>query len=304
MHPVVAVTLGSNGFHLIELSEVDGKMKTTQHLYENVQAESFLNQDMCLDEKGAEAIIAAAGRFGKYLQDNTGSQVAAIATGTFRRAQNARRVLEQAGERLGVTIQVLRGRDESLLCYIGIASSAGLADHNRMVIDVGGGSTEIMIAQKNRLLDFASIDIGCVSLTREHFDGGEMGQSRFEQALNFTRQSFSPLAQRFSDLGWEEVMGCGGTVSSLFSVLQARRMGGRFITAAGLERFRHSVSDAGSPFSLCEGVVTRERASLLPAGSVILDAIYQEFGIEKLTPVFSSVAQGLLVELMKRQAQR
>ncbi len=304
LQPVVAVTLGSNGFHLIEVCETDGRLETTRHLYENVQAESWLGEDMRLGEEGIDAIISAVERFGDYLRANPGSLVGAIATGTFRRALNAQSVLEQAGNILGARVQVLSGRDESLLCYIGIASSAGLVDHNRLVIDVGGGSTEIMVAKQSRLLEYASIDIGCVSLTRIAFHDDVMNESHFDQARTAAREAFSPVVRKFQDHGWDEVMGCGGTVSSLFTVLQAKRMGGRFITPAGLERFRNAVNESGSSSTLCAGVVPDERSKLLPAGSVVLDAIFMELGVEKLAPVFSSVAHGLLVELMKHPSRQ
>jgi exopolyphosphatase/guanosine-5'-triphosphate,3'-diphosphate pyrophosphatase len=161
-----------------------------------------------------------------------------------------------------------------------------------------------MIAQRNMLIEFSSINIGCVSLTRQAFCNDPLNQQSFDHAAAIAEEIITPVAEKFSSRGWEEVMGCGGTVTSLFTVLRVNRMGGRFITAAGLERFRNAVNDTGSSLALCDGVAPEDRSKLLPAGAAILDAIFRSLKVEKLLPVFSSVGQGLLVELIKRQSRQ
>lgn len=298
--PIIAVTLGSNGFHLFEVAEDQGKLETINHLYENVQAESYLDDEAMFSDEGVSEILSALRKFGNHVMLNPGC-AAAIATGSFRRAKNADVVIESAGQELGIPIRVLSGQDESLLCYLGIASSTGFAEHNRLVMDIGGGSTELMIARKNVLERFFSLDIGCVSLTRKAFGAGEIKEAHFQDAVEIARKCFQPVSRQLGDLGWNEVMGCGGTVSSLYAVLQVQRMAGRFITGAGLSRFENAVIEKGSAFPLCKAIVPSDRSRVLPAGVSILSALFEVLKIERLTPVFSSVGQGLIVKIIQEQ---
>ena len=188
-----------------------------------------------------------------------------------------------------------------MLCYMGIASSTGFAEHNRLVLDVGGGSTELMIARENVLEQFFSLDVGCVSLTRKAFGSEDIRETHFQDAIQIASEYFEPVSKQLIDSGWDEVMGCGGTVSSLYAVLHAQRMIGRFITSAGLTRFENAVVEKGSALALCQATVPSNRARVLPAGVCILFALFEVLGIDKLTPVFSSVGQGLLVKMIQEQ---
>jgi exopolyphosphatase/guanosine-5'-triphosphate,3'-diphosphate pyrophosphatase len=245
--------------------------------------------------------LKVLGRFARYLKENPSARVAAIATGSFRKAGNTESFINAAGNKLGCRIQVLSGQDESLLCYMGIASAVGFSDQNRLVIDIGGGSTELIIAKKNEIIQYCSIDIGCVSLTRDLLGDKKIGRQNLEQAVQVVINTISPFTKRFMELGWHEVLGCGGTVSSLFAILQARRMGGRFITTAGLDRFTSKIFETGSATETAGSIVPADRIRLLPAGAAVLMGIYRQLEIEKIQPVFSSVNQGLLVELARQQ---
>jgi exopolyphosphatase/guanosine-5'-triphosphate,3'-diphosphate pyrophosphatase len=195
--------------------------------------------------------------------------------------------------------------DESRLCYTGIASAEGFVDHNRLVIDVGGASTELMIARQNELISFFSLDIGCVSLTNLGFMKEQIEESHFSDAIALVNKVIDPVAKPLKELGWSEVMGCGGTVSSLFTFLHRRRMTATALSASSLERFKTAVLEQqGSSLPLTQLEVGADRARLLPAGATLLMGIFQKLGIEKLKPVFSSVSQGLLVELARSLRNR
>jgi len=302
MQPVIAVTLGSNGFHLFDMRLEGQALQTTRHLYDNVQAESFVEKDGNISAEGMRVIAASLAKFSNYIQSNPGRVCGAIATGTFRRARNAEDVMTLAGNALGMEINRLSGQEEGLLCYMGIASSLGFVSHSRLVIDVGGGSTELMIVNQNQLIRFASLDVGCVSLTRRFFSTETLEDEHFSGATRQVREIVNAVAPGFLSQGWEEVLGCGGSVSSLFSVLQRNRMGGRSITLAGLGRFREAVVESGNPDNISLVAVPRERSRLLPAGASILDGIYQCLDVERMTPAFTSVGQGLIVSLFQKQS--
>ena len=295
---VVAITLGSNGFHLMEVTAAGSKIEPGEHLYDAVQAESFVDGDDRISEQGRERILGAVVPFRSFLDRNPGLAVSAIATGTFRRTGNGSEVAAEVGESLGVPVQVLDGRDESLLSYIGMAGQIGLSGENRLVLDVGGGSTELIIAHENRLLEYISADLGCVSLTTRFFGDG-FSEQAFEQTREHCAGILEAEAEKLRALGWSEALACGGSISALFSVMQQRRLCARFITPASLDRFRERVLADGDPYALCDGIAPRSRSQTLPAAVALIQAINQVLGIEKIAPVFSSVAQGLIIRMLQ-----
>ena len=298
-HPetIVVVTLGSNGFHLISMTRKGDSLVPGDHLYRNVSIQSFVNEQGYINEKGIESVRDALSEFGKYLTLHPPTISGAIATGTFRYSKNGLTVVTGTEEILGMPIKVLSGEEEGLLCYLGIASTEGLAAHNRLVIDIGGASTEIMIARGNSLIEFYSLELGCVSLTEKMFTGSTLSRQLVNEADQYVDQKLTTMIDSLVDTGWVEAFGCGGTMSSMYSILRSRRMTGISVSDKSLDRFWDAVWAEGSVEAVSRGAVTGERTRLLPAGVVILQRIMHNLGIEKIKPVFSSVGQGLIVKL-------
>ena len=296
---VVAVSLGSNGFHLHSLEHIGGSFKPGSHLHEPVQIESFLDEQGEINNIGMARTLEAMDKFSTHLQEFSVEAVGAIATGTFRKAKNGQAVIEQAGERLGHPVRIISGREESLLCYTGIASVEGVSDQHRLVIDVGGASTELMIAREYTLEQFFSMDVGCVSLANRYLPDTNINTTQFDEAVRYARESVSPFADVLKATGWSEVMGCGGTVSSLFTLLHRNRLTGLGITSAALDRFQSMIVSDDQWATLADREVGPHRTRLLPAGAALLLAVFQVMEVERLKPVFSSVARGLLVQLAR-----
>ena len=301
---IAVVSLGSNGFHLHSVSVGGGMIKSLGHLHEPVQIESWVDKQGMIDGTGERRTMDAIDKFAGYLQNHPQDSVAAIATGTFRRAGNGEAVLDRAGRRLGFPIKALTGMEESRLCYTGIASAEGFVDHNRLVIDVGGASTELMIARQNTLECYFSLDIGCVSLSNEIFTTENIDERQLDDALERIREVFEPVVGPLKEQGWEEAMGCGGTVSSLYTFLHRHRMAAIAITGSSLERFRTALLESGSSIELTRKELGDGRARLMPAGATLLTAAFNLLGIEKMKPVFSSVAQGMIVELARSRVRQ
>ncbi len=299
--PVIAITLGSNGFHLLCFAPENGQYKEVAHLHENVKGESFLDDGGGLTPDGVERVLGALKQFTGYLLTKPDSTIAAIATGTFRKATNASEIIEKGSEILGCPIKVLSGQEESLLCYQGIASSYGLSSDHRLVLDIGGGSTELMIAKNNSLIAYCSLDLGCVSLNQKYFAGSRVSEENLDAAISYAEEIIKPNLEAFNRHGWVEAMGCGGTVSGLFAVLQANRMVARALTPASLERFKAAILETGSAEVIGKTSSTVDRIELLPAGVSILWAVFNLFEVEKIMPTFTSVGQGLLIQMIQQQ---
>ena len=179
---IVAVTLGSNGFHLFSMIPKGNMLEPGEHLYRNTSIQSYIDDAGNISDAGLDVLLKAVSEFRDFLDSNPPIIVGAIATGTFRFAVNGAAVLEEASRVLGTPVRVLSGEDEGLLCYMGIASSEGFSADNRLVVDIGGASTEIMVARKNKIVEFHSLELGCVSLMKHFFHGKNPMTSEFEQA--------------------------------------------------------------------------------------------------------------------------
>ena len=317
---VIGITLGSNGFHLhdVELQQqIKGQEKpqekpqeknqeqeltTHEHLYQAVQAQSYVNESGEISAKGIGHILIALENFAEYLKKHPDLKAGGIATGTFRQAKNSEDMMRLIDETLGFPVKLLSGQDESMLCYLGIASSEGFVNHNRLVIDIGGGSTELILAKQNQMIHFTSLDTGCVSLSERASITDTASQKEFDQAVIIAKQDIASETDKFKQLGWQEVMACGGTVSSLFALFQRNRYCGRFFTPASLQRFQAGLVESDSVTHLGGADLPIQRARVLPGGAALLLAIIETLEIEKVQPVFSSVGQGLIIQLLRSNA--
>jgi exopolyphosphatase / guanosine-5'-triphosphate,3'-diphosphate pyrophosphatase len=303
MLPIISISLGSNGFHLVG-TIIDGqKLKRVSSLGRTVQIESFMDASGCISEEGIQRMLQVLEEYSSYLRSHPTSIVGAIATGTFRRARNRDEVIERANAGLGHSIQVLSGIDEGLLCYQGIAAVMGLSDENRLVIDIGGGSTEIMIAQSNRLSVFESLDIGCVSVTQQVFNSVNITQDNIDAATLQVDHYLCAVFDKFLQHNWHDVVFCGGSATALYSVLSTNRLCGRFLTKASTDRFFHHVLESGSADKICGSIVPADRTRLLPAGALMMQRLFDGLNIEKATAVASSATQGLTVSLAQKLMQ-
>src|SRR5512134_127792 len=279
---LAAVDLGSNSFHLQIGRVVDGQIYPLDSVREMVRIGAGLTADKRIDRATQARALEALGKFAERLRGFPRQSVRAVGTNTLRVAKNAPQFLREARQELGFPIEVIAGREEARLIYLGVAHSMPPAPHRRLVMDIGGGSTEFVIGTGLEPQLTESLYMGCVSYSLKYFAEGRIDKSRFKAAEVAARQELAGIALAYRALGWQEAVGSSGTARSIETILRENGFAAQGITREGVERLRsllvkHERADPDRIAGL-----RASRAPVLPGGVAILDAALHELGIESL----------------------
>jgi exopolyphosphatase/guanosine-5'-triphosphate,3'-diphosphate pyrophosphatase len=299
---VAAVDLGSNSFHLIVAQMGPGELKTVDRLKEMVRLAGGLRPDKTLDPETQERALACLERFGQRLRELPPDRVRAVGTNTLRSARDGEDFLARAELALGQPIEVVSGREEARLIYLGVAHSLAVdPDSRRLVMDIGGGSTELITGEGYRPTRMESLYMGCVSLTREHFPDGKLTAKAFRRAETAARQELEPHEQAFRRIGWDEVVGASGTIRAAAKVAAAGGWSEGELTAEALERMTAAMVDIGKVDKLdkLKGLGA-DRAPVFAGGVAILRATFDALGIERMLAAEGALREGLLHDLVGR----
>ncbi|WP_374328205.1 exopolyphosphatase [Azonexus sp.] len=300
---VAAVDLGSNSFRLQVGRVVDDQIYPLDSLKEPVRLASGLTEDKLLDAPSQERALSALRRFGERLRGLDRGAVRAVATNTLRVAKNVGEFLPHAEEALGFPIEVIAGREEARLIYIGASHSLPSANHKRLVVDIGGGSTEFIIGKRHDPQLMESLYMGCVSFTLKYFPGGRIDKRRLREAQAAAAKEIELIAHDFQKLGWKEAVGSSGSARAIADILEMNELnpgnvGG--ITREGLERLCALLVKAGSAENLDLKGVRGDRMPVLPGGIAIMAAIFEELDIECMTYADGALRLGVLYDLLGR----
>ncbi|HRE15793.1 MAG TPA: exopolyphosphatase [Rhodocyclaceae bacterium] len=300
---VAAVDLGSNSFRLQVGRVVDDQIYPLDSLKEPVRLAAGLTPEKYLDAAAQERALAALARFGERLRGLEPGAVRAVATNTLRVAKNAAQFLREAEAALGVPIEVIAGREEARLIYIGAAHSLPLVPHKRLVIDIGGGSTEFIIGKRYEPQLMESLYMGCVSYTHHFFAGGKFDKRRLRDAQVAAAKELELITHDYQRLGWKEAVGSSGTASALAEVLEQNGLnpaGATGITRQGLDQLCQLLIKAGSIEAVNLKGIRNDRLPVLPGGLAIMSAVFEEFGLERMTYAEGALRLGVLYDLLGR----
>ena len=297
---LAAVDLGSNSFHLQIGRVVDGQIYALDALREPVRLGAGLTAEKRIDRATQARALDALARFGERLRGLPRHAVRAVGTNTLRIAKNAAQFLREARDALGFTIEVIAGREEARLIYLGVSHSLPPAPRERLVVDIGGGSTEFAVGSgfEPRLTE--SLYMGCVSWSLRFFPDGKIDKARMRAAELAARQELSGMAREYSASGWQEAVGSSGTARAIEAILHESGYAESGITRDGLERLRaqlikHERADADRIPGLREN-----RAAVLPGGVAILCAVVEALGIETMSVSEAALRHGVLYDLLGR----
>ncbi|HSC79936.1 MAG TPA: Ppx/GppA family phosphatase, partial [Chitinolyticbacter sp.] len=242
---IAAVDLGSNSFRLQVARIVDGGLLPIDTLKETVRFGAGLDARGFLTEPAQAEALAALARFGERLRGLEQNQVRAVATNTFRVAKNAAEFVPRAEAALGFPIDVIGGSEEARLIYLGAAHSLPATREKRLVVDIGGGSTELIVGRQFKPLLTESTLMGCVSWSLRFFPDGVIDAARLERAELAARNVLQPLVADVAASGWQNAIGTSGTARSLSDILELNDFSPTGITAEGLVRLREVLLRAG-----------------------------------------------------------
>lgn len=295
-----AVDLGSNSFHMIVASIADGHIQVVDRLRETVRLGGGLGADGRLDEAAQERALACLARFGQRVQDLPPGAVRAVGTNTLRKARNANDFLRQARKVLGHPIEVIAGREEARLIYLGVAHSLASDEERRLVVDIGGGSTELIIGERFNPEQVESLHMGCVSMTRLFFPDGQITEKAWHQAHTAARLELRPIQKPYRQAQWGAAVGASGTLLAVRRVVIEQGWSEAGITLESLQSLREAMIKAGSSDALNLNGLSKDRAPVFVGGVAVLLAVFEALKIKHMSVSDGALREGLLYDLLGR----
>jgi exopolyphosphatase / guanosine-5'-triphosphate,3'-diphosphate pyrophosphatase len=301
---LAAADLGSNSFHLVVARYEHGELRVIDRLRDSVRLAAGLRADGGLDPGRRDKALACLARFGQRLRGLPQEHVRAVATNTVRRLSAPGTFLGPAEQALGHPIEVVSGREEARLIYLGVAHGIPDSPEHRLVIDIGGGSTEFIIGQHFEALEKESLQMGCVASTLRFFGDGKLSQKRWKQAQTEIAVELQQFAADYRAIGWGEAIGSSGTVKAIGNVVQTAGWCESGISRSALEKMRDAMLDCGSIERLRLPGLAEDRISILPGGVAILEAAFIALGIEQMRTCDTAMREGLLYDMIGRAEHR
>ncbi|MCH9680042.1 MAG: exopolyphosphatase [Deltaproteobacteria bacterium] len=296
---LVAIDLGSNSFHMVIAKLSGGQIHVIDRMRERVKLAAGLDEDKNLTEESQVRALACLRRFGQRLRPMPNARVRAVSTNTLRLARNGREFLERAREALGHRIEVISGREEARIVYLGVAHDLSDDAGRRLVIDIGGGSTELILGERFEARRTESLHMGCVSYTARFFPEGRLRRETFRDAVTEAQVELESIKRDFRNTGWVSAVGSSGTINSIDGILRTNGWSDG-ITYAGLRTLRDQMISQGRIDKLAIPELSEERASVLPGGLAILMGAFKSLRIEQMTAASGALREGLLYDTLGR----
>ncbi|MDD5462131.1 MAG: exopolyphosphatase [Methylococcales bacterium] len=297
---VAAVDLGSNSFHMIVCSLNKGNLQTIDRLREMVRLASGLDENNFLDENTQNRALACLERFGQRIRNFPPGSVRIVGTNTLRTAKNAAQFLLKAEQALNHPIHIISGIEEARLIYLGVAYSLSSNANLRLVMDIGGGSTEYIIGTGNTPKEKESLHMGCVSVSNIFFKDGRLSRNAFNQASLFAEQELEPFQTKFHRKNWDEAIGASGSLRAIARVLQAKNWSNNGITREGLDKLVAHLTQCSHINELNLPELDSERLPVFPGGLAIVYATFKSLGIEQMAVADGALREGLIQDLLGR----
>lgn len=297
-----AIDLGSNSFHMLVVREVAGSIQTVARIKRKVRLAAGLTEDEILSDEAMTRGWQCLQLFAEQLQDIPTDSVRVVATATLRLAKNADAFLEKAQQILGITINVISGEEEARLIYQGVAHTTGGPD-SRLVVYIGGGSTELVTGSGAQATELFSLSMGCVTWLERYFGDRNLIEENFHRAENAARMIIRPAASTLRARGWHICVGASGTVQALQEIMVAQGMDER-ITLAKLQQLKQRAIQCGRLEELDIDGLTLERALVFPSGLSILIALFQELSIDSMTLAGGALREGLIYGMLHLTGDR
>lgn len=276
-----AIDLGSNSFHMLVVRHIDGSVQTMAKIKRKVRLAAGLDEHNALSLDAMQRGWDCLSLFAERLQDIPAENIRIVGTATLRTATNAGEFIAKANQILGHPIDVISGEEEAATIYKGVAhTSGGLG--RRLVVDIGGASTELIIGEGFEAKALTSLKMGCVTWLERHFKDRQLTATNFNNAILAAKQMLDPILTQYTELGWNVCVGASGTVQALQEIMLAQGMD-EVITLTKLKRLQKQAMLADHLEELDIEGLTLERALVFPSGLSILIAIFESLNIEAMT---------------------
>ena len=297
---LAAVDMGSNSFRL-EVARVSGdQLYPLDALKETVRLAGGLTEDKFLDEPTQKRALACLQRFGERLRGLPPGAVRCVGTSALRIARNAPAFLQAAEAALGHSIEVVAGREEARLIYLGVAHSLSNSRLPRLVVDIGGGSTEFIVGKGLNPLQCESLHMGCVNFSQRFFADGVITKAAMKAAELAARVEVERITSEFSSRNWRQAIGSSGTARALRDLLELNGFSEQGITAEGLAKLRSELIKAGHIERISLAGLRTDRRPVVAGGFAIMAGVFAELDITEMQVVETGMREGVLYDLLGR----
>ncbi|MDO5090012.1 MAG: Ppx/GppA phosphatase family protein [Cardiobacteriaceae bacterium] len=294
-----ALDLGSNSFHLLVIREDGASMQTVDAVKHMVRLGEGLGEDGFLSAESMARGLAALTQMSEILRDIPREHVRVVATNTLRVAENGADFLRAGEAALGFPIEIISGEEEARLIYLGITAHNHFKDRN-LVIDVGGGSTEIIVGDGHAPVFLRSLKMGCANMAQQFFPKGKITRQAIKKAQKHAGQMVEPFIRQIRKQGFERVILSSGTAKAVEKIL-----GGEGVSAAQLEALLERLEDIGEGKRLPAALgVAEERAFGFAGGVCIFASLFEHLGIDRALVSQQALREGVILDLMGRSNSR
>ncbi|HEB97687.1 MAG TPA: exopolyphosphatase [Sedimenticola thiotaurini] len=299
---IAAVDLGSNSFHMIVARVVDNQFQVMDRLREMVRLREGLDARRNLAPEVAQRALGCLERFGQRVRSLPPGAVRAVGTNTLRQVRDAGAFLRAAEAALGHPIEIVAGREEARLVYLGVAHGLAAGDERRLVVDIGGGSTELIVGEGFAPRHMESMEMGCVSMSQAHFGDGRIGAKAMKRAELAGALELRPVKVEYREAGWRQAIGSSGTIRAIRTVVQRAgwcdpRDG---ITADALRQLRDRLVAFGRVDRIELDGLSTERRPVFAGGVAVLRSVFKALHIERMQVSDLALREGLLYDMLGR----
>ncbi len=302
---LAAVDLGSNSFHMVVARYLLGQLRIVDRIKETVRLAEGLDGQGGLDPSVMPRALDCLARFGQRIRTLPAPRVRAIATNTVRQLANPQAFLMPAETALGHGIEVVAGREEARLIYLGVAhGNPPEPGRSRLVMDIGGGSTEVIIGEGMEAVERESLQMGCIATTRRFFGDGRINRKRWKEARTELAAEFQQFSETYRRRGWHEAMGSSGTIKAICDVSVKMKLTKVSITQDSLAAIRDKLLDFDTLDSIKLPGLSNERRPIFAGGLLVLDAAFGALGIERMYVSDHAMREGILYDLIGRDSQQ
>ncbi len=276
------------------------RIQLVDRIKERVALAEGLDAEKQLTPEARERALACLERFGQRVAGLPVGTVRAVGTNTLRKARNGAEFLREAQSALGHPIGIISGREEARLVYLGVAHSLPDDAGNRLVVDIGGGSTEVIVGRgfSPKLLD--SLYMGCVSFTQRFFPGGKVNAKSMEAAITAARLEVEPVAEGYRKVGWSNAVGSSGTILAIASILEQEGWSEAEVSRKALRRLAAYLAEVGDTAQLALPGLKEERRPVIAGGVAVLLGVFEELGIKQMRASAGALREGLLYDMLGR----
>ncbi len=296
-----AIDLGSNSFHMLVVRHIDGSVQTMAKIKRKVRLAAGLDEHNALSLEAMQRGWDCLSLFAERLQDIPKENIRIVGTATLRTATNVDEFLAKANQILGHDIEVISGEEEAATIYKGVAHTSG-GSGRRLVVDIGGASTELIIGEGFEAKALTSLKMGCVTWLERHFKDRQLTASNFNNAIQAAKDTLQPMLEQYTKIGWDVCVGASGTVQALQEIMLAQGMD-EVITHSKLKRLQKQAMRADHLEELEIEGLTLERALVFPSGLSILIAIFELLEIDSMTLAGGALREGLVYEMVDELKQ-